>query len=61
MANDRGTILPKEVLVSIDEKMKKTCYKKEDKLLTGGACPEGEQYYQRMFPFLLMPKWERKC
>ena len=32
---------------------------KKEKLMTEEACPEGEQYGQRMFPLPLMPKGEK--
>jgi len=32
---------------------------KEEKLMTGGAWPKGEQYGQRKVPLPLMPKGER--
>jgi len=32
---------------------------KEEKLMTGGAWPKGEQYGQRMVSLPLMPKGER--
>ena len=48
----REAIFPIEYLAAINENRKR-------KLITRGACPDGEKYGQRMFHFPLIPKWER--